>query len=365
MPSTQTFLPIWASPPGETIRAILDERAISLNDFGAMVGLSPEEVATLLRGSKPISLRLARQLANTVGATTEFWMTRDCQYQDDLERIDTFNWINELPTKQMEQFGWIGQAESWIDTASACFNFFGVHNHQAWSQTYGDLTETTRFRTSNSIPATTAAVATWLRQGEIQASQQVADSWDPQAFRASLASIKRLTRAKDPQVFIPRLTHICASSGVRFVALPAPRGCPVSGAVRFISANEPAMFLSARYRSDDHFWFTFFHEAGHILLHDPKITYIDSLTNESDELCSLEEEQANIFAAQFLLPMELLEHLPRRRLQTRDIIALARKAGVAPGVIVGQLQHTGRLGYENLNGLKRRYRWVGTNLERA
>ncbi|VAW51008.1 Antitoxin HigA / unknown domain [hydrothermal vent metagenome] len=65
-----------------------------------------------------------------------------------------------------------------------------------------------------------------------------------------------------------------------------------SGATRWISANKVVIQISLRYKTDDHLWFIFFHEAGHILLHGKKELFLEG-TNGLDEK---KENEANVFA---------------------------------------------------------------------
>ena len=114
------------------------------------------------------------------------------------------------------------------------------------------------------------------------------------------------------------------------------------------------MLLSFRYLSDDHFWFTFFHEAGHLLLHGKNALFL-----EGDNIASTKEEQeANEFAAGILIPTEFQAALLSLPVDGRDVIKFARLVGVSPGIVVGQLQHLGRIKPNQLNSLKRRYSWV-------
>jgi Zn-dependent peptidase ImmA (M78 family) len=112
---------------------------------------------------------------------------------------------------------------------------------------------------------------------------------------------------------------------------------------------------SGRFKRNDQFWFTFFHEAAHILLHSRKFVFIDldrSKGNVSPEL----EEEANNWAADFLVPQTaLLDFLRRFRRTEDEVIAFASAQGVAPGVVVGQLQHRGILGFHQMNGLRVSY----------
>jgi hypothetical protein len=207
-------------------------------------------------------------------------------------------------------------------------------------------------------------VAAWLRQGEIEAEDLSCDVWNPSAFQAVLGKLRQLTRQKDPNVFVPQLQQACASAGVAVVVARAPSGCRASGAVRFLSEEKTLLQLSFRYLTDDHFWFTFFHEAGHLLLHKDRIAFLQAVRGDyqgllegADSLSDEEEEEANRFAAEHLVPRRFQESLAQVRLATAPIIRLASVLGISPGIVVGQLQHMGRLRPNQFNSLKRRYRW--------
>jgi Zn-dependent peptidase ImmA (M78 family) len=111
--------------------------------------------------------------------------------------------------------------------------------------------------------------------------------------------------------------------------------------------------LSFRYLSDDHFWFTFFHEAGHLLLHGKKAVFL-----EGENIVSTKEEQeANDFSARFLVPRQYQAELLRLPVNSLEVIKFGRRIGISPGIVVGQLQHLGRLRQNELNALKRRFKW--------
>jgi Zn-dependent peptidase ImmA (M78 family) len=113
------------------------------------------------------------------------------------------------------------------------------------------------------------------------------------------------------------------------------------------------ILLSFRHLTDDHFWFSFFHEAAHLLIHDKKEVFIDG----GEESTLIQEKQANDFAANCLISSEQRLMLNTIDVNSRTIIRFALRAGVAPGIVVGQLQHVGRLRRNQMNSLKRRYKW--------
>lgn len=354
MTSSQEFFPDWVSAPGDTITDILQERGLSEADFARHLGQTLEEVRNLLRGHSTITIAIARQLEKILGASVAFWMSRDFQYRQDISRIHQTDrsWLSELPVGDMIKFGWLKSVPHPSDEVAACLRFFGVPSVQAWREAYTGLQQMAAFRTSPSLDSRPAAVAVWLRQGEIEAQRINCQTWDTKNFREALSNIRRLTRVKEPSCFLPELKKHCASSGVAVAIVRTPTGCPASGATRFLSPKKALLQLSFRYLSDDHFWFTFFHEAGHLLLHGENGLFLEGVGGSTAS-----EREANEFAARVLIPSEFQSELFQLRVNIYEVSRFARRLGVSPGIVVGQLQHLGRIKHNQLNGLKRRYMW--------
>jgi Zn-dependent peptidase ImmA (M78 family) len=142
---------------------------------------------------------------------------------------------------------------------------------------------------------------------------------------------------------------------VAVVVARAPKGCAASGATRFVDRKKKAILqLSFRHLTDDHFWFSFFHEAGHLILHGKDAFFVDGKGLEVSE----REREADQFAVNALIPRELREILDSSSWDHRSVIRAARKLGVSRGIVVGQLQHAGKIGFDKLNFLKTRFRWL-------
>ena len=355
MTNIKAFQPDWTSPPGDTIYSILSERGISKSELSQNIGLSTGELQNLLDGRMTISIGVARKLTETLGASIEFWIARDYQYRLDAARLHDIDekWLETLPINDMIRFGWLNPAPRATEEMAACLEFFGVSSVSAWKRSFREMQSQTSFRKSQTFETNPVAVAAWLRQGEIESYRIKCAPWDSKKIQGSIPSIRRLTRKKDPKIFLPELTKLCAASGIAVVIVRSPRGCRASGAVRFVEHDKALLQLSFRFLSDDHFWFTFFHELGHLILQEPKEVILEEIDGSATE----EEEEANRFAANVLIPQENKETMMKLR-TSREIIKFARRNGVSPGIIVGQLQYLGILRYNQLNSLKRRYSWT-------
>lgn len=350
--SRHSFRPEWASAPGETILDILQERDISHSSLACSLGESIEQLDDLLEGHRSITLGLAKRLNETLGGSVEFWMQRDHQYRTDSERLTEEAWLRELPVKDMIDYGWIPGPDE-TDPLSASLEFFGVDKVIEWSHSNNHLVDRAALRASDSYPSEAAALSAWLRRGELQAKNLDVGRWDANDIEQALIAARSLTRIRDPEQFLLALRERFGPCGLAVVAERLPAKCSASGAAWFRSEEQAVVLLSFRYLSDDHFWFTFFHEVAHLLLHGGRQVYVDSPEDELSE----REEEANKFAATALIPAALRSELDELPLSKRAIIRFARRAGISPGIVVGQLQHAGKLSMDGLNDLKRRYHW--------
>lgn len=363
--STAEFVPRWASPPGDTIRDLLRERRLDVDAAARTLDLSAPDLESLLDGGRRITVELARRLVDAFGGSIEFWVARDAQYLDDRERVAADVWASSLPIAEMVSYGWIRRPGDWVERLEAALEFFDVDGPAEWDATVAR--RAARYRTTAVDGLPVPKVAAWLRAAELAARDVHTGEWSPEAFRAGLADMRRLTVERDPRAFVPELQRLAAPAGVVVSVVRAPTGCRVSGAARLLDDGRRQIVLSVRHRADDHLWFTFFHEVGHLLLHRLDDGYLDEIDPAaSADGSSIDEDEANEFAAETLVPRALIDQLQWKRWPTaREVIGLARRAGVSPGVVVGQLQHHGQLGFATkLNGLKRRYEWNGTALER-
>lgn len=355
----ESFTPDWFSPPGDTIAALLVRQSRDAGSLAAAIGKDTAFVLRLISGTERIDDAVAGKLAKKLGGSTVFWDTRQRLFDASLARMaghieqgEARTWLASLPLKEMREAGWLAVSTTTppLHTAMA---YFGVVNATEWREQYAKFATKFAYRSSPTFESKIGALAAWLRQGELEAYQVRCAPWDSQAFLRVLADIRGLTRLKDPAAFLIRLRRACAKAGVAVVFVTAPSGCRASGATRFITPDKAMIVLSFRHLSDDHFWFSFFHEAGHLLLHKKDDTFIDgAAATETDR-----EKEANFFAAGFLVPPTRREELLNLSPRMKEVVRFAVSLGIAPGIVVGQLQHEGVIGRNQLNGLKRRYTW--------
>lgn len=359
--SLAEFTPDWLSTPGDTIADLLEERGWSQADLATRSGFTKKHVHLLLQGKAALSEDTALRLERVLGSSARFWMNLETQYREQLLRRESIasleqdvTWLKELPLKDMVTFGWVEKAANKAQQVYVCLRYWGVASVAAWRAQYEQ--PVAAYRAAEKLIRKPAAVSAWLRQGEREAEKLRCGEYSQEKFEAVLQEVRGLTLEHDTAKFVPVLVEKCAQAGVAVVFAPAPKGCPVSGATKWLGANKALIMLSLRGKTDDKLWFTFFHEAGHLLKHGKRLIFLDILGE--DGLKPEEEEQANAFARDFLINAGRYGVFCGGGLFTEAAIrAFARQEGVSPGIVVGRLQFDHRLGWERLNKLKVSYHW--------
>lgn len=355
MRNASEFRPDWASPPGATISDLMATFSWTRSDFADRLGETTLLVEELISGRALLTDELASKLAYVFSSSSDFWLSRENQYRASLANIEEIReWLSALPETYMQKRGIIRKGKHLSERASILLDFFGSSSVDEWKVEHSGKNRLAAFRTSPKLESDEGATLVWLRQGEHAADEIDCSKWNLRGFESSLKNIRNLTLEKNPGIFIPKLQKICADNGVIVSIIRTPPGCRASGSARFLSNGNPQILLSFRHLSDDHFWFTFFHEAAHLILHSKSGLFLDGLDNETRDR---KEIEANAYASDLLIPEEFLQELESLPLMYRPVMRFARKIRIAPGIVVGQLQFRKICPQNRLNKLKTRYRW--------
>jgi hypothetical protein len=195
--------------------------------------------------------------------------------------------------------------------------------------------------------ARTEAVSAWVREVEIEAAKLKLADFDADRLRSSLGRLRLLTRKKVGEA-LEEAIDICTQAGVALVLVPGLPGTRISGCARWLNEKHALIGLTIRYKTDDQFWFTFFHEVAHILLHRGLQTFvIDNAAKEMgdgvvDVSMAKYEEEADLFSADTLVPPGSLAEFLRHHgttLTSEQIYDFAKTIGIGPAIIIGRLQH--------------------------
>lgn len=353
------YHPDSVSAPGETLAETLDTIGMSQTELAKRMGRPVKTINEIIQKKAAITADTALQLEQVLHIPASFWLKREQQYREFLARLaeeqrleSWIEWLKEFPIQEMMSRGWISQCNNKIQQVSEVLRFFGVTSPEAWQKVWE--CKDIAYRKSATFKSNFGAVATWLRQGEIEAQGIECAPYDAEAFRETLRHVRPLT-GEPVSFFQKELVRLCASAGVAVVFVPELPRTGIFGATQWLTSTKALVQLSLRYKTDDHLWFTFFHEAGHILLHGKRQVFLEIDQRDKKET----EEEANTFATNFLIdPLQWQRFVAYNSYRSKvGIKEFAQKAEIAPGIVVGRLQHEKLLPFENCNGLKRRLKW--------
>ncbi len=353
------YTPDYAVPPGATLQETIDSLGMNQRELAVRTGMAPKTINEIIKGKAPITPDTSVLLERVTGVTARMWNNLESNYREQLARIADrerleadLAWMRTIPTKELIARGAIEDAADKVTLLHAILKFFGVGSSEQWQHVWAQ--PEAAYRKSERCEANPGAVAAWLRLGELEAQKIPTKPYDRAGFQRALLTIRTLT-VKPPEEFEPRMRRLAADSGVAVVFVREIKKCPISGVARWLTPEKALIQLSLRYKTEDQFWFSFFHEAGHIM-HDPKkAMYIDDgVQNADDE----REDKANRFAAEMLIPVAHENRLKSLRTQT-ELVRFAKEIGIGPGIVVGRLQRECVLPWPSpLNSLKRRFKWA-------
>ena len=226
------------------------------------------------------------------------------------------------------------------NAGKALLSFFNVASPEVYDKFYhGQVyaTATGKCEKSSKDPY---AVAAWLRQGERQAELLKVPDFERSAFEKTLREIKKLVISGSDDCF-PELEELCLKAGVKVVQTPCLPKAALQGATRWVKGN-PLLQLSIRLRGNDIFWFTFFHEAAHILKHHKKEIFVEGMDYSGDG--KEKEDEADMFAEEWLKGSKYKnEIIVRGSIEKQDSKRFAKKIVPQPAIVAGRLANHGLL----------------------
>ncbi len=340
--------------PGYYINECIEASGLTQNDFAKRLGTTPKNLSILVRGNQDLSYDMAMKLSRMLGTSIEYWLNLQSAYDALLAEFDSekelekerrvFGFLDykyfrtnfslpDLPRRKDEQ---IAQVRRFLGVAS-----LSVLSHRDMAVSFrsssGDMAEGSIIK-ANVMVQIAANIA--LRKE--------APSYDRERFRKAIGYALTQTTAHDS--FYPRLCDAFLEAGVIFVVLPNIPGSRTNGATKKIG-NHIMLMVNDRRSNSDTFWFTLFHEIGHIINGDYGISFED----ESGDM----EAAADSFAQDALIPPEEYRQFREGdRFDLQAIKSFAASIGRDPSIVLGRLQNDGIIGFDDwsMNSLRHRYR---------
>ncbi len=334
------FSPNYAVPPGTILQEWLDENKLTQVELADRMGRTKKTIHEIIKGTAPITAETSLQLEKVTGVNACLWNSMEVKYREfrarevDQESLKAaVGRLRRFSYKEMAKRGWVPDVTDQLERVQNLLRFFGVAGFDQWQQTYTELAGAAR--ESSTYRSELEDLSAWLRHGEIQAAKIKCEPYSEQKFCDALCKIRKLT-AEAIERQNAELPALCASAGVAHVMVSELPKTHVSGFTRWLSSEKALIQQSLRHKRDDHLWFTFFHEAAHILLHGKKERFLE-FQGRSDP----KEDEANKWARDFLVPPSDWESFMRRyKMHSSDatVVGFAKEQGIAPGIVAGRIQ---------------------------
>lgn len=353
--AVHTYEPNYAVAPGETLLETIEALGFGQLELSKRTGISPKQINLIMSGKAAITADTAILLNHVTGVPASMWNQLESRYREMLKRLEyqeglktDLDWLKSIPVRELIERGHVPPSSDKTMVLDSVLQFFGVASVKAWRE--GWSKHQFSFR-KFSQDAVTGAMASWLRMGELEANKLECRPYDKSTFSQALHEIRGMT-TQLPEIFVPRMTQACAAAGVALVLVPEIKGAAVSGAAKWISSPTKAMIcLNLFGKSNDRFWFSFFHEAGHILHDSKKEAFLDVEYRDDPS-----EKEANAYAANILIPSKHLETL-RCLKSAENVRNFAAEIHIHPGIVVGRMQKENIIPYTKWNALKSKLAW--------
>jgi HTH-type transcriptional regulator/antitoxin HigA len=337
--------------PGEFIREELDARGWTQGDLAQIMDRPLRLVNELIAGKKQITPETARGLSSAFGDRDPlYWMNLDAAYRlhqlepDEDKSVDRrAKLYSRFPVREMMKRGWIEPSTNLDVIEHRVCRFFRikdlddhpVFSHAAKAAQYDERT---------------ALQWAWLYRAKELAEGVHSSQYSERKLRDSIVRLRELLIAPEEIRQVPR---ILADAGIRFVIVEFLAGSKIDGAAFWLN-DIPVIAMSLRFDRVNNFWFVLRHEIEHVLHRDGSVIVDVELTERLQRKDDLppEEVRADDAAAEFVVPKADLDSFITRvrpLYSEQRILLFAKRIGVHPGLVVGQLQHRDEVPYTHFH----------------
>jgi len=336
-------------PPGDVIKEELEARGWTQRDLADIMGIQPSIVSSVVNGTKPISLDLARNLAAALGPSAQYWVNMDAAYRLNLpaERHVATTARSELykiaPVNEMIKRRWIESSADVSVLKSRVLNFFGK---ETLEEIEADLAACAARKGTEYTPAPTASERAWVRRVKALGYAVHTQEFTDDSVSKAVNALRPLMAHAEEVRHVPRILAEC---GIALVVVEHLQQTRIDGVCAWLDERRPVVALSMRYDRLDYFWFTLLHELAHVA-HKDGIEVPDSdLVGDKATQTSVKppiEQQADGFATENLIRTSEIDNFIARvapLFSKVKIHGFALRQGVHPAIVVGQLQHRGAI----------------------
>jgi len=323
--------PMELADPIDAIKFRMEQQGLTRRDMQAYLG-SQARVSEVLRGKRQLSKEMMRKLHSGLGIPAEVLLREPGRSGIEPRKYDPAAY----PFREMYKRGYLPYSGTLREARAVgeelLDSFYSVLGDQARRLVYCRHTD---------AEIDERSLEAWQVQATRLASQQSLPDYTPGSVSASWArNLVRLSYHRSGPTLVP---ESLALKGIHFLVLPHLPKTRLDGACFFTPEGHPVIALTLRYDRRDNFWFTLAHELGHLVLHldrpaDRETVYMDELDQGRQASCTPQEQEANTFAADLLIPNADWERASESLVDARAIQAFAEDLGISPAIVAGRVR---------------------------
>lgn len=310
-------------------------KGLSQKDLAEILNMPPQQIQRY-EASDYMGASLARliEIANALGVSVrESWSGKNTTGGNSIfiwEDESNIQW-NEFPIKEMVKRGWLNLKHK-LSPVEAVKEYFNI----AAGPQYATALHRKKFHGGNT-PNEYALLA-WQARVLEKARKEVLEH-EVIDFEYNDSWIKDLVSLSVREDAPVEARNLLASKGIILVIEEHLPGTYLDGAAMMLETGHPVVALTLRHDRLDNFWFVLMHELGHVFMHlfdSLNMDFFDEEDNaEDDEL----EKEADQFALDTLIKLELWELCLSRFSMTREAVLMdANNLGVHPSIIAGRIR---------------------------
>ena len=335
-----------AIPPGATIKEQLNDRGLTQKEFALRMELSKKHISKLINGQVSLTSEVAMKLEMVLGIKMRFWLNLENLYQEAKKKVEYENNLNQdkeilskLPYNEMVTFNWIPKARNKTDKIINSRNFFEVVSLNLLTK---EALIPLFCRQLSKTDKNFYLLMTLAQKAKIESRNIITSLINLELLKDNISKLRTMTRQDN---FIVDLQQLLSKCGIALILLPSFKSSYTHG-FTFLDNNKIIIGITNRGKDSDKFWFSLFHEFGHILN-----GHIWNKTQNDDN-----EKEADLFAEETLIPKaDLKTFINNNNFQEQAIIEFAKQINIDPSIVVGRLQKERFLKYNQLNNLKKKY----------
>ncbi len=345
MSAKYTYQPDYAIHPGETLREKLEELQMSPKEFSVRTGKPIKTVSKILNSKSAITSEMAVQFEKVLNIPANFWIKKQANYNEfiakekykqDIEQAK--EWAKLFPYAQMAKFGFVKPTRKIEEKTEELLDFFDVAKYTAWENIYLNQQTPVYFRISLKHNKNPYALSVLLQMGKLQAKKIQAPEFNKSKLKELLPELKMIM-ANKPTNYLEIIQEKCLKAGVKVIYTPNLKQTVTNGVVRWID-NNPVIQMTDRHKRYDIFWFSFFHELGHIVLHGNKKNIFLEETKSTIKK-NIQETEADDFSANILLKEKEYQQIIDELNSGKDIFETIKKYALKffthPDIIIGRI----------------------------